>query len=87
MTEDPRVAPAALVKLGAEAGLCAHCSHAKLNQTRRGTAYLRCLRAEWDERMVRYPRLPVQVCSGLETGDLPTRSVRPGADPEASTEA
>ena len=82
MAEDPQVAPAALVKLGAEAGLCAHCLHAKLNQTRRGTAYLRCLRAEWDEQMVRYPRLPVQACSGLETGDLPSRSVRPGADPE-----
>lgn len=70
MVEDAQATPAAWVKLGAEAGLCANCSHAKLNETRRGTAYLRCLRAEWDERMIRYPRLPVQVCSGFEDGNL-----------------
>ena len=56
----------AIAKLGADAGSCATCLHAKLNETRRGTAYLRCLRAEWDERMIRYPRLPVQSCPGFE---------------------
>jgi propionyl-CoA synthetase len=52
--------------LGAEPGLCAGCQHAKLNQTRRGTAYLRCTRAEWDGRLPRYPRLPVAECAGFE---------------------
>ena len=52
--------------LGAGPGLCAGCLHAKLNVTRRGTAYLRCLRASWDARLVRYPRLPVPSCPGFE---------------------
>jgi hypothetical protein len=51
---------------GPPAGLCARCCHAKLNHTRRGTTYLRCLRASWDERLVRYPRLPVLSCPGWE---------------------
>jgi len=55
--------------LGASAGLCAGCTHPKLNVTRRGTAYLRCLRAEWDDRLVRYPRLPVLGCVGFEPAD------------------
>jgi propionyl-CoA synthetase len=53
-------------KLGAEPGLCAACRHAKLNQTLRGTAYLRCLRAAWDSDLLRYPRLPVTECAGFE---------------------
>jgi hypothetical protein len=51
---------------GPATGLCARCCHAKLNHTRRGTSYLRCLRAAWDERLVRYPRLPVLSCPGWE---------------------
>lgn len=58
--------PDAWERLGAPAGLCQGCAHALLNQTRRGTAYLRCGRAAWDERMLRYPRLPVLECSGYE---------------------
>ena len=53
-------------KLGADPGLCAACRHAKLNETRRGTAYLRCTRAEWDTALPRYPRLPVTECAGFE---------------------
>jgi RNA polymerase sigma-70 factor (ECF subfamily) len=53
-------------KLGAEPGLCLTCRHARLNQTRRGTAYLRCGRSAWDDRLVRYPRLPVWQCAGFE---------------------
>jgi hypothetical protein len=55
--------------LGAPAGLCQRCVHPRLNVTRRGTAYLRCLRAEWDDRLLRYPRLPVQDCVGFEPVD------------------
>jgi propionyl-CoA synthetase len=53
-------------RLGAPAGLCETCRHAKLNETRRGTAYLRCTRAAWDASLPRYPRLPVTDCSGYE---------------------
>lgn len=53
-------------KLGAEPGLCGACRHAKLNETRRSTTYLRCTRAEWDVALSRYPRLPVTQCGGYE---------------------
>ena len=59
---------AAWLKLGADPGLCAACQHAKLNETRRGTAYLRCTRAAWDPAFPRYPRLPVTDCAGFEPG-------------------
>jgi hypothetical protein len=52
--------------LGMEPGLCGACRHAKLSQTRRGTAYLRCTRATWDAALPRYPRLPVTQCAGFE---------------------
>jgi propionyl-CoA synthetase len=52
--------------LGAEPGLCWTCRHSKVNQTRKGTAYLRCTRAEWDDRLRRYPPLPVMSCVGYE---------------------
>jgi hypothetical protein len=53
-------------KLGAPAGLCAGCVHGRLNETRRGTAYLRCLKAQTDARFAQYPRLPVLACPGFE---------------------
>jgi hypothetical protein len=53
-------------KLGADPGLCATCQHPKLNETRRGTVYLRCTRAEWDVALPRYPRLPVTRCTGFD---------------------
>ena len=71
MSESGRPGPEAAwarlgAQLGAEPGLCLDCRHALLNQTRRGTAYLRCGRSAWDERLVRYPRLPVIECAGFE---------------------
>jgi hypothetical protein len=57
---------AAWRKLGSAPGLCGACRHAKLNETRRGTAYLRCTRAAWDATLPRYPRLPVAQCTGFE---------------------
>jgi len=62
----PEPPGSAWLKLGAEPGLCAGCQHAKLNETRRGTLYLRCTRAAWDARLPRYPRLPVTQCVGFE---------------------
>jgi len=61
-----RPSAAAWLKLGADPGLCGFCRHAKLNETRRGTAYLRCTRAAWDIALPRYPRLPVTQCAGFE---------------------
>ena len=58
--------PGSWALLGAPAGMCQGCAHALLNETRRGTAYLRCGRASWDERLPRYPRLPVLRCCGFE---------------------
>jgi len=46
------------------AGLCADCRHARLNRTRRGPVYLRCLLAAVDPSYPRYPRLPVLRCAG-----------------------
>jgi propionyl-CoA synthetase len=69
---------AAWLKLGADPGLCAACQHAKLNETRRGTAYLRCMRAAWDTRLVRYPRLPVVRCVGFDPADRSFGGQPPG---------
>lgn len=52
--------------LGAPAGLCRTCVHAHLTVTRRGTTYLRCLRAQTDPGFHRHPRLPVLACPGHE---------------------
>jgi propionyl-CoA synthetase len=64
--EKGRPPDAAWLKLGSEPGLCQACRHAKLNETRRGTAYLRCARSAFDSRLPRYPRLPVSDCVGFE---------------------
>jgi O-methyltransferase involved in polyketide biosynthesis len=69
MPERPSDDDGAWRRLGAVPGLCGACSHAKLNQTRRGTAYLRCTRAEWDSALARYPRLPVTECPGFDSTD------------------
>jgi hypothetical protein len=61
----------AWLKLGSEPGLCEACLHAKVTETRRGTAYLRCTRAAWDDRLPRYPRLPVTECAGFEQAGPP----------------
>lgn len=74
---DPGGRSGGSASLGAEPGLCAACTHAKVNETRRGTAYLRCLRAAWDERLSRYPGLPVRSCPGFEGVDSAERT-QPG---------
>lgn len=73
MTENAGDRPAADLrpKLGADPGLCWTCRHSRFNETRRGTAYVRCTRAAWDARMPRYPRLPVVVCAGYEQRAAP----------------
>lgn len=50
-------------------GLCGVCLHAAVKATNRGTAYLRCTRAAWDDSLVKYPRLPVIGCVGFEPAE------------------
>ena len=52
--------------LTVESGLCGTCRHASVRETNRGTAYLRCTRAAWDDRLARYPSLPRTDCVGFE---------------------
>ena len=62
-------------------GLCAECRHAAVKGTNRGTAYLRCTRAAWDDRLVRYPALPMASCVGFEHGGH-VEAQSPAADPQ-----
>jgi len=55
--------------LTVEPGLCGTCRHASVKETNRGTAYLRCTRAAWDDRLARYPSLPRTDCAGFEEAD------------------
>jgi hypothetical protein len=55
--------------LPAEAGMCGGCRYASVKTTRRSTTYLRCTRAAWDDRLPRYPRLPVLNCTGFMPAD------------------
>ncbi len=55
--------------LPVDPGLCRMCLHALVKSTNRGTAYLRCTRAAWDDSLVKYPRLPVIGCVGFEPAD------------------
>jgi len=68
--------------LPVEPGLCGRCRHAAVKGTNRGTVYLRCTRASWDDRLVRYPRLPVTSCAGFEPTDK-AESPAPGERPVA----
>ena len=63
-------------------GLCGVCRHVSRNDTRRGTVYFRCTRAQWDERLVRYPRLPVVACVGFEVSEVGVGGFG-GGEPEA----
>lgn len=55
---------ASVAALPVDPGMCGDCRHALVKETNRGTAYLRCGRAAWDDRLVKYPRLPVTECEG-----------------------
>lgn len=47
-------------------GLCATCQHLRRQDTRRGTVFYRCLRADEDDRFMQYPPIPVLRCRGHE---------------------
>jgi hypothetical protein len=48
----------------AKAGLCAECRHSRPMESDRGAIFLLCQLALTDPRFLKYPRLPVLVCSG-----------------------
>jgi propionyl-CoA synthetase len=66
-------AAATLAAAGVNPGMCGDCRHALVKETHRGTAYLRCGRAAWDDRLVKYPRLPVTKCEGYAPKDQQAR--------------
>jgi hypothetical protein len=80
--------------LPVEPGLCGLCRHAQVKGTNRGTAYLRCTRAAWDDSLAKYPRLPVIGCVGFEppdgeelaAGDLAAGGLAAGEDGRADLE-
>ena len=45
-------------------GLCQSCRHARRIESDRGSIFLMCKLSFADSRFVKYPRLPVLVCSG-----------------------
>lgn len=59
------LAPTDLPRLGAPAGLCAGCRHARVVESR--TSVFACCGLAWsDPAFPRYPRLPVVACAGHE---------------------
>jgi hypothetical protein len=62
-------------QLGAPAGLCARCVHARLLASSR-SVFVRCARADIDPRYPRYPPLPVLRCGGFDLTPLPPSPVR-----------
>jgi hypothetical protein len=49
-------------RLEDEVGLCATCRQARRVESRRGSVFFLCGRADADPRYARYPRLPVREC-------------------------
>jgi len=47
-------------------GLCFTCLHSRQIKSGRGSLFWLCQKSETDPRFVKYPALPVRVCSGFE---------------------
>ena len=45
-----------------DVGLCARCQHGIVQRSAKGSEFWRCGAAEQDERLLRYPPLPVRAC-------------------------
>jgi hypothetical protein len=56
-----------LAALPVHPGLCATCEHLRLLASKR-SVFARCGLAEVDPAFVRYPPLPVRLCSGYSPG-------------------
>jgi hypothetical protein len=62
-------------------GLCAHCRHARLVRSGRGSVFYQCGKAWLDPGFPRYPRLPVVICPGFEEPGESGAAGAPIADP------
>jgi hypothetical protein len=49
-----------------DAGLCDSCQHQRIVRNTRGSSFSLCERSKTDPDFPRYPRLPVEQCSGDE---------------------
>jgi hypothetical protein len=47
-------------------GLCASCHYMERTETRGGSVFYRCLRAQTDPSFPKYPPLPVRQCRGYQ---------------------
>jgi hypothetical protein len=61
-----------------KAGLCDSCRHQRIVRNTRGSTFSMCERSKTDPRFPKYPRLPVERCSGYEErSDVRPVSVSP----------
>lgn len=54
---------------GERVGLCVRCTHARRQESAKGSVFWLCQRARHDPRFRRYPPLPVRACPGFEARD------------------
>ena len=47
-------------------GLCDTCRHQRLVRTGRGSVFTMCLKSREDPDFPKYPRVPVEACTGYE---------------------
>jgi hypothetical protein len=62
MEGDGHAADGSLPPADPSVGLCAACAHAARQRSARGSVFWRCLAADRDSRLRRYPPLPVASC-------------------------
>ena len=55
--------------LAARAGLCAHCEHARIVTSDRGSQFLRCNYTTIEPGFPKYPQLPVLACRAFVERD------------------
>lgn len=54
-----------------KAGLCFDCLFCRRQESKRGSMFLRCGRADTEPDFNRYPELPVRECRGYESREPP----------------
>jgi hypothetical protein len=58
-------------------GQCSICAFAAVQGSARGSRFWRCLRADSEERFLRYPPLPVVDCPGYSERGADRHSTKP----------
>ena len=58
----------------ARVGLCVRCEHVHVIENRRGSRFYRCRLADVDPAFLRYPPLPVILCTGFTPKSSSTTS-------------